>query len=226
MPECVCQKHATHPFCNTHLNQALKQPKQTIYSRNNPQRLTVSPQLLSLAQTPVTLSMPLPDRPQCTRVTCGMNRSTLSHAQPSEWAAGHWGRRRCMCVPSNTPVSVKDCQVVSNSPHPCLNYGAIDLSLPLSASLSLTLSVSWSVWPLKMWISAEALTTQTPACQQVRCRRNDALHQKCVWRFRTSNSDSAGYPDLSGLHFPCGGKWSLWHLWTTRILDTRILETS
>lgn len=151
--------------------------------------LTITTETGSL-DTPLALSSHPPPTPQpcpCPRQPT-LNKLWSSAAQTA--ARCHALHPRCqhrvteaddgLCVPSNTHVSVRDCQIVSNSSHPTRKYRIVQHT-PLMDTLrhthvAQTGSVSWSVWPWWMWISAEALTTQALACQQVCCRWSDALN--------------------------------------------------
>ena len=88
---------------------------------------TIATKTGSLDTTPVLSSNPQP-RPCSHQPTLNKPRSsaaqTAARCHTLDPLCQHWVREAGdgLCVPSNTHVSVRGCQIVSNSSHPTLKY--------------------------------------------------------------------------------------------------------
>lgn len=134
-------------------------------------------------------SLPPPTHPEQT-YSSKAQAAARCHILDPQWQHRVTEAEYRLCVPSNTHVTVKDCQIVSYSSQPSLKYFMVwpsTLCLPSTHKQTHThiynrsSSVSQTFWPYWMWISAEALTTESLACQHVEWQWSDALNQKCVW---------------------------------------------
>lgn len=119
-----------------------------------------SQQPLSSAPTP---SFPLaPTNPPSTNLGPLQHKQqrVVTHSTPC--ASPGSGRPPAGCVYHQTHMSVwGGCQIASNSSHPTLKYlQHLFTHWHTRTHTVLSGSISWSVWPQWMWISAEALTTE------------------------------------------------------------------